>query len=318
MNHPAPATAGHTPVGGPSPWGVEWGSASAGARPRSPTKAHAMPSPLRAPHAQSPWGALRPLLCAGGLVLWLGGCATLPDDIESNRPYQDSSLSAYGNWGTAPDGSTVWYPYDAGPGWAPYQQGRWTYAGSTWVWVDQAPWGWATSRPGQWAQVGGRWGWLPQSPGRPPAGPGRPAFPPPGGGLPGGWPPRSGEPSAPPVQAPVRPPWNGSPPPVGRPGERNPPPASGRDEPRMHIPHPVLRDAPPSAPLAQPQPGAITPPAARLERDGPRPLPIRPTPPPAPAPVPQSGAPPTPQSAAPPTPRAAGSEDGRRFPRSAQ
>ena len=74
--------------------------------------------------------------------------------------YQD--LDAYGDWSSAPDYGTVWYPRAVAADWAPYRDGRWAWVEPWgWTWVDAAPWGFAPFHYGRWVQVGGRWGWAP-------------------------------------------------------------------------------------------------------------------------------------------------------------
>jgi hypothetical protein len=77
--------------------------------------------------------------------------------------YQD--LDAYGDWQSAPDYGTVWYPRAVADDWAPYRYGRWAWVAPWgWTWIDQAPWGFAPFHYGRWAIIGGRWGWLPGRP----------------------------------------------------------------------------------------------------------------------------------------------------------
>lgn len=74
--------------------------------------------------------------------------------------YQD--LDAYGDWSSAPDYGTVWYPRTVTADWAPYRDGRWAWIDPWgWTWIDAAPWGFAPFHYGRWVQVGGRWGWAP-------------------------------------------------------------------------------------------------------------------------------------------------------------
>lgn len=74
--------------------------------------------------------------------------------------YQD--LDAYGDWQTAPDFGTVWYPRAVADDWAPYRYGRWAWVAPWgWTWIDQAPWGFAPFHYGRWAMIRGRWGWVP-------------------------------------------------------------------------------------------------------------------------------------------------------------
>lgn len=71
-------------------------------------------------------------------------------------------LATYGNWREEPTYGPVWYPYGVSAGWAPYQDGRWTWVPAWgWTWVDFAPWGFAPFHYGRWAFIGGRWGWTP-------------------------------------------------------------------------------------------------------------------------------------------------------------
>lgn len=74
--------------------------------------------------------------------------------------YQD--LDAYGDWQTAPDYGSVWYPRVVADDWAPYRYGRWAWVAPWgWTWIDQAPWGFAPFHYGRWAMISGRWGWVP-------------------------------------------------------------------------------------------------------------------------------------------------------------
>ncbi|MGB4066001.1 MAG: DUF6600 domain-containing protein [Azonexus sp.] len=74
--------------------------------------------------------------------------------------YQD--LDAYGDWQTAPDYGSVWYPRAVADDWAPYRYGRWAWVAPWgWTWIDQAPWGFAPFHYGRWAIIHGRWGWVP-------------------------------------------------------------------------------------------------------------------------------------------------------------
>ncbi|NTV68718.1 MAG: hypothetical protein HGA71_01095 [Azonexaceae bacterium] len=74
--------------------------------------------------------------------------------------YQD--LDAYGDWQTAPDYGSVWYPRAVADDWAPYRYGRWAWVEPWgWTWIDQAPWGFAPFHYGRWAIIHGRWGWVP-------------------------------------------------------------------------------------------------------------------------------------------------------------
>jgi len=77
--------------------------------------------------------------------------------------YQD--LDAYGDWQTAPDYGSVWYPRAVADDWAPCRYGRWAWVAPWgWTWIDQAPWGFAPFHYGRWAIIQGRWGWVPGRP----------------------------------------------------------------------------------------------------------------------------------------------------------
>ena len=74
--------------------------------------------------------------------------------------YQD--LDAYGDWQSAPDYGTVWYPRSVADDWAPYRDGRWAWVAPWgWTWIDQAPWGFAPFHYGRWVIIHGRWAWVP-------------------------------------------------------------------------------------------------------------------------------------------------------------
>ena len=50
----------------------------------------------------------------------------------------------------------------SGPGWAPYQCGRWTWVDYYgWTWIGCEPWGWAPYHYGRWFQGSFGWGWYP-------------------------------------------------------------------------------------------------------------------------------------------------------------
>ncbi len=71
-------------------------------------------------------------------------------------------LDNYGDWSTAADYGTVWYPRAVAADWAPYRYGRWAWVEPWgWTWVDAAPWGFAPFHYGRWVQIRGRWGWAP-------------------------------------------------------------------------------------------------------------------------------------------------------------
>lgn len=71
-------------------------------------------------------------------------------------------LDSHGDWSTAADYGTVWYPRAVTADWAPYRYGRWAWVVPWgWTWVDAAPWGFAPFHYGRWVQIRGRWGWAP-------------------------------------------------------------------------------------------------------------------------------------------------------------
>jgi hypothetical protein len=74
--------------------------------------------------------------------------------------YED--LNQYGSWRQVPDYGEIWVPGNVAAGWAPYQEGRWSWVDPWgWTWVDDAPWGFAPFHYGRWAHVNGFWGWCP-------------------------------------------------------------------------------------------------------------------------------------------------------------
>ena len=74
--------------------------------------------------------------------------------------YED--LDAYGDWRTAPEYGSVWYPRTVADDWAPYRYGRWAWVEPWgWTWVDEAPWGFAPFHYGRWAVIQSRWAWVP-------------------------------------------------------------------------------------------------------------------------------------------------------------
>ncbi len=74
--------------------------------------------------------------------------------------YED--LGEYGTWRATPDYGDVWVPKGVSAGWAPYQDGYWSWVDPWgWTWVDAEPWGFAPFHYGRWAFVNGYWGWCP-------------------------------------------------------------------------------------------------------------------------------------------------------------
>ena len=73
-----------------------------------------------------------------------------------------ADLARYGTWSVAPDGARLWTPAKLPAGWAPYQQGAWSWNSPWgWTWVDDQPWGFAPFHYGRWLSVKGRWAWTP-------------------------------------------------------------------------------------------------------------------------------------------------------------
>ncbi|MEM7009501.1 MAG: DUF6600 domain-containing protein, partial [Thermodesulfobacteriota bacterium] len=71
-------------------------------------------------------------------------------------------LSPYGEWGPHPDFGYIWQPYNVGPEWKPYSDGRWQWSDQGWLWISYEPWGWATYHYGRWVfdDYAG-WVWIP-------------------------------------------------------------------------------------------------------------------------------------------------------------
>ncbi len=73
-----------------------------------------------------------------------------------------ADLGRFGTWSVAADGAHVWVPAKLPAGWAPYQQGAWSWNSPWgWTWVDDQPWGFAPFHYGRWMSVKGRWAWVP-------------------------------------------------------------------------------------------------------------------------------------------------------------
>ncbi|GLK71030.1 hypothetical protein GCM10017643_11450 [Ancylobacter dichloromethanicus] len=121
-----------------------------------------------------------------------GGGATMDVDLFYDQ------LGQYGTWVEHPDYQYVFIPADVGPGWRPYQEGRWVWTDAYgWYWESYEPFGWATYHYGRWGydpafgwfwvpgdtwapawvtwrRGGGRTGWAPVAPDRPGYAIGRP------------------------------------------------------------------------------------------------------------------------------------------------
>lgn len=74
--------------------------------------------------------------------------------------YQE--LSPHGQWYPHPEFGDVWQPYNVGPDWKPYTDGRWAWSDQGWIWVSYEPWGWATYHYGRWIYDDYEgWIWIP-------------------------------------------------------------------------------------------------------------------------------------------------------------
>lgn len=71
-------------------------------------------------------------------------------------------LSPHGDWSPHPEFGYIWQPYDVGPQWKPYTDGRWEWSDQGWLWISYEPWGWATYHYGRWVydEYSG-WIWIP-------------------------------------------------------------------------------------------------------------------------------------------------------------
>ena len=73
-----------------------------------------------------------------------------------------ADLARFGTWSVAPDGTRLWTPAKLPAGWAPYQQGAWSWNSPWgWTWVDEQPWGFAPFHYGRWLSAKGHWAWTP-------------------------------------------------------------------------------------------------------------------------------------------------------------
>ncbi len=68
----------------------------------------------------------------------------------------------YGGWSPHPEFDYVWQPYEVGPHWKPYTDGRWEWSDQGWLWISYEPWGWATYHYGRWVYDDyAGWIWIP-------------------------------------------------------------------------------------------------------------------------------------------------------------
>jgi len=71
-------------------------------------------------------------------------------------------LSPYGGWAPHEEFGDVWQPYEVGPDWKPYTDGRWAWSDQGWIWISYEPWGWATYHYGRWVFDDYQgWIWIP-------------------------------------------------------------------------------------------------------------------------------------------------------------
>jgi len=71
-------------------------------------------------------------------------------------------LSPYGGWSPHAEFGDVWQPYEVGPDWKPYSDGRWEWSDQGWIWISYEPWGWATYHYGRWVYDDYQgWIWIP-------------------------------------------------------------------------------------------------------------------------------------------------------------
>jgi len=71
-------------------------------------------------------------------------------------------LSPYGGWSPHEEFGDVWQPYEVGPDWKPYTDGRWAWSDQGWIWISYEPWGWATYHYGRWVFDDYQgWIWIP-------------------------------------------------------------------------------------------------------------------------------------------------------------
>jgi Family of unknown function (DUF6600) len=97
------------------------------------------------------------------------GCATVQDqnnynnNTQDNWPYDISDLNTYGEWVQSGNYGKAWKPYVAA-GWAPYENGHWSYADGNWTWISYEPFGWVVYHYGDWYDDSFYgWVWLPSS-----------------------------------------------------------------------------------------------------------------------------------------------------------
>ncbi|GAB4065707.1 hypothetical protein GCM10028812_10490 [Ancylobacter sonchi] len=122
----------------------------------------------------------RPLLAMGLTASLLATAAALPAAAQNapvrlaqaGPPQGGASLDVnvfydqlgdYGSWVQHPDYQYVFVPSNVGPGWRPYQEGRWVWTDAYgWYWESYEPFGWATYHYGRWGyDPAYGWFWVP-------------------------------------------------------------------------------------------------------------------------------------------------------------
>lgn len=124
----------------------------------------------------------RPLLAAGLATSLLASAALIiPAGAQSAPPMRLAQapapadrgavgvdtfydrLSGHGSWVQHPDYRYVFVPSGTGPGWRPYQEGRWVWTDQYgWYWDSYEPFGWATYHYGRWGyEPAYGWFWVP-------------------------------------------------------------------------------------------------------------------------------------------------------------
>jgi len=82
------------------------------------------------------------------------------DTVSIDLFYQE--LSPYGQWTPHVEFGYIWQPYEVGPEWKPYTDGRWAWSDQGWIWISYEPWGWATYHYGRWVFDDYQgWIWIP-------------------------------------------------------------------------------------------------------------------------------------------------------------
>ncbi len=105
------------------------------------------------------------ILITGGFFTILSG--VILENRAQAQTYVDidlfyEELSPYGGWSPHVEFGDVWQPYNVGPEWKPYTDGRWAFSDQGWIWISYEPWGWATYHYGRWVYDDYQgWIWIP-------------------------------------------------------------------------------------------------------------------------------------------------------------